>query len=221
MARTQSKGKCRFCERAFTNSGMARHLGTCKEREKRRSACPSPESRSYHIAVKGRYQPEYWMHLDVRGDATLRDLDAFLRTTWLECCGHLSAFTIAGEQYMPNADIDPDSQSMDVAVEEVLRPGMDFRHEYDFGTTTDLSLKVVAQWEGGRPDEPVELLARNDAPAIPCESCGRPATQVCGLCIFAGEGWLCDDCADGHDCDEEMLLPVVNSPRVGMCGYTG
>jgi len=221
MARAQSKGECRFCGRALTSAGMARHLGACKKREKRRSASPSSESRSYHLAVKGRYEPGYWMHLEMSADATLLDLDAFLRDIWLECCGHLSAFTIAGEQYMPNADIDPDSESMEVAIEEVLRPGMDFRHEYDFGTTTELSLKVISQWQGGRPDEPVELLARNDPPLIPCGSCGRPATQVCGQCIYAGEAWLCDDCVDGHECDEEMLLPVVNSPRVGMCGYTG
>lgn len=221
MARAQSKGKCRFCERAFANSGMARHLEACKQRQERRSASPSPESRSYHIAVKGRYQPEYWMHLEIPADATLLDLDAFLRDIWLECCGHLSAFTIAGKQYMPKADFDLDGESMDVAIEEVLRPGMDFRHEYDFGTTTELSLKVISQWEGGRPDERVELLARNDPPLIPCGSCGTPATQVCGQCIYAGEGWLCDDCADGHECGEDTLLPVVNSPRVGMCGYTG
>lgn len=24
-----------------------------------------------------------------------------------------------------------------------------------------------------------------------------------------------------HECGEDMLLPVVNSPRVGMCDYTG
>jgi len=34
-------------------------------------------------------------------------------------------------------------------------------------------------------------------------------------------GWLCDECAPKHKCGEDMLLPVVNSPRVGKCGYTG
>ena len=24
-----------------------------------------------------------------------------------------------------------------------------------------------------------------------------------------------------HDCGEEAILPVVNSPRMGVCGYTG
>ncbi len=34
-------------------------------------------------------------------------------------------------------------------------------------------------------------------------------------------GWLCDSCAEDHKCGEDMLLPVVNSPRTGVCGYTG
>ena len=39
--------------------------------------------------------------------------------------------------------------------------------------------------------------------------------------VFDGTGWLCDDYAEGHKCREEMLLPVVNSPRTGVCGYVG
>jgi hypothetical protein len=27
--------------------------------------------------------------------------------------------------------------------------------------------------------------------------------------------------SEEHECGEEALLPVVNSPRMGMCGYTG
>ncbi|MDI6903856.1 MAG: hypothetical protein QMC77_09015, partial [Methanocellales archaeon] len=56
---------------------------------------------------------------------------------------------------------------------------------------------------------------------IICESCGKTATRVCTQCVWSGEGWLCDECAGKHECGEDMLLPVVNSPRVGMCGYTG
>ena len=54
-----------------------------------------------------------------------------------------------------------------------------------------------------------------------CGVCGKPATQVCTECMWENTGWLCDECASKHDTDEEMFLPVVNSPRVGMCGYTG
>lgn len=36
-------------------------------------------------------------------------------------------------------------------------------------------------------------------------------------------GRLCADCADDHgeECDRPAFLPVVNSPRSGVCGYTG
>jgi hypothetical protein len=69
----------------------------------------------------------------------------------------------------------------------------------------------------------VELLARNDAPQIACDQCGtgKPATQICTECMYQTGGWLCDDCITTHDCDPAMLLPVVNSPRAGICGYTG
>jgi len=28
-------------------------------------------------------------------------------------------------------------------------------------------------------------------------------------------------CARSHECDHEMFLPVVNSPRAGVCAYSG
>ena len=67
----------------------------------------------------------------------------------------------------------------------------------------------------------VQILARNNPPPIPCASCGKPATQVCTMCIYNGEAWFCDDCTEDHECEEDYFLPVVNSPRVGQCGYTG
>ena len=37
----------------------------------------------------------------------------------------------------------------------------------------------------------------------------------------SGEGFLCEDCAHTHACDECMQLRVCNSPRMGVCGYEG
>ena len=116
-----------------------------------------------------------------------------------------------------------DEKSMrGVKLGKLLSVGQQFEHEYDFGTTTELKLKVVAEREGmAVKGKPVQVLAQNEPPEIPCENCGKLATQVCSECIYEGEGWVCDDCAEEHECGEDMLLPVVNSPRVGMCGYTG
>ena len=49
--------------------------------------------------VEGRDLPEYWMHLKVFTNVKLWELDNFFRDTWLECCGHMSAFTIEGIRY--------------------------------------------------------------------------------------------------------------------------
>jgi ribosomal protein L37AE/L43A len=110
---------------------------------------------------------------------------------------------------------------MNFKMGSVLCVGTAFIHEYDFGTTTTLALKVLSEREGLPLQEPVQTLARNEPPNITCDVCGKPATQVCAQCIWIGEGWLCDKCAKSHKCGEDMLLPVANSPRVGMCGYTG
>ncbi|ODS35044.1 MAG: hypothetical protein A7316_04550 [Candidatus Altiarchaeales archaeon WOR_SM1_86-2] len=211
MARQQSKGKCGFCGGTFSKGAMRRHLDSCKERK-----VPKGTGHIFHIVVDA---GEYWMHLDAGGDATLKDLDGFLRGIWLECCGHLSAFTIQGIQYMSDPYYDEDT-GMDVILDRVIAPGMKFIHEYDFGTTTELDLKVVSEREGAI-EGGIQLLARNDPPEIICGKCGEPATTMCTGCFWESKGWLCDKCAGEHECGEEMMMPVVNSPRVGVCGYTG
>jgi hypothetical protein len=160
------------------------------------------------------------MHIEIPENATLKDLDGFLRQIWLECCGHLSSFEIEGKTFI-SEKMDQGDRSMRVALGKVVAPGMKFEHIYDFGTSTELSLKVVSAREGLAQDRAVRILARNDPPDIRCQICGKPATAVCSQCIYEGTGWVCDECAKRHECGEDMLLPVVNSPRVGMCGYTG
>jgi len=223
MARAKSVGACALCGAKFESSDMSKHLKACREK----AAAPSGKKREkmFHVAVEGADGPEYWMHLEIPARATLEDLDGFLRDTWLECCGHLSAFEIGRKQYMPEEALgEVGDESMDVALSDVLKPGMKLGYQYDFGSTTALVLRVVAEHEGGPPgrkDEPVRVLARNDPPEIKCESCGKPAELVCPECLCEGRGWLCKKCAKKHRCGDEMMLPVVNSPRVGVCGYCG
>jgi hypothetical protein len=98
---------------------------------------------------------------------------------------------------------------------------MQLIHEYDFGSTTELTIKVVSEFESTMKTGKVEILARNDPPQIKCSYCDNRATAICTECIYEDAGWLCDDCAEDHDCGQDMMLPVVNSPRTGVCGYTG
>jgi hypothetical protein len=115
-----------------------------------------------------------------------------------------------------------EDRSMGALLGRVLKVGQKFSHEYDFGSTTHLKLKVLAEREGIEPGKkkPVTILARNNPPVILCQVCGKRATQVASGYYSAEEDGYCSKCA-GENEDEEMLLPVVNSPRIGVCGYTG
>jgi hypothetical protein len=220
--KTISNGKCSLCGGVFGKAAMTAHLKSCRRKQ---AAAERPEQGSrktpaFHLVVEGRYLPEYWMHLAVSAKATLDTLDRFLRDTWLECCGHMSEFEIDGTRYSVEP-MDRDDKTMDVKLTDVLAPGMKFDHVYDFGSTTHLRLKVVSEDQSDLAGKKVRILARNEPPVIPCERCGQPAVQVCTQCIYSGKGWLCEKCAAKHECGDEMFLPVVNSPRVGVCGYTG
>ncbi len=230
--KSESNGVCSLCGGTFGKRAMTKHLTSCvkeKANAEMSSSKQKPKSgKLFHLVAEGRYQPAYWIHIAAHVQAKLDDLDGFLRDIWLECCGHMSAFTIDGVTYSGSggsfgSDFEDvmDDESTNVSLNNVLVPKMKFYYEYDFGTTTELALKVVSEYEGFIKGKDIQLMARNEPPVTMCDSCDKIATQVCSNCVYNGEGWLCDECASEHECGEEMLLPVVNSPRVGMCAYCG
>lgn len=228
MSTRASQGRCRYCDRVLSKSGMSRHLQACKQRALSMKA-EKGSGRLFHLVVEGRDSPEYWMHLEAPGIATLDEIDALLRMTWLECCGHLSAFFIGGVEYSIDADMlmvddlwfGPEPASMGTQLYRVLRPGLQFTYDYDFGSTTRLRLRVLSERKARVQTRPLSILARNEAPDIACSECGALAIEVCTECAWTGRGWLCLTCSQQHECDEFLRLPVVNSPRVGVCAYTG
>lgn len=116
---------------------------------------------------------------------------------------------------------------MNTQVRRHFRPGMAIPYQYDFGTTSELMIKVVDQREGKPTTEnPIALMARNAFEPPPCAECGQPATQLCAECMWeqGPEAMFCDVHAEEHAEDlehEDMLMSIVNSPRTGMCGYNG
>ncbi len=324
-----SKGICSFCKGEFEKAKMTQHLKYCKQRAaeiaaEAQSATETQKTRLFHMLVEGRHNPEYWMHLEMPASDALADLDGFLRDIWLECCGHLSEFTIGGTSYstepednffwagaetveeeeteeeeeeeelsvdelldsfppeylnmlpqhtlselrkfqslddmvtylqdalksIPEGDYPHtteemdeyrsryfekqileallemvEDRSLDVPLEKVLKVGQKFSYEYDFGSTTDLTLKVVSEREGRVEDmdeDNIEVIARNIQPVMLCKVCGKPAKLVVSGYFDVEENAYCSKkCVKKSGEDTDMLLPVVNSPRVGVCGYTG
>jgi hypothetical protein len=204
---------------------MSRHLAKClaENAAGKSSLVSAKPARRFHIVVEG--GPLYWLHVEMPASATLADLDGYLRDIWLECCGHLSAFRINGVSYAvqpDDSDWGEEERNMNISVGKVLRTGMKFSYEYDFGSTTALQLKVVGERSvPATSKERVRLLARNDSPAIPCGACGAPATRINSSEPWESTAWLCDTCATKSEEDADYFLPVANSPRAGVCGYTG
>ncbi len=134
VATEVSKGVCRFCDGQFEKSKMSQHLKFCKERKAKLAAADeqsSEKTRLFHLVVEGHYNPDYWLHIELPADTLLADLDSFLRSIWLECCGHLSAFIIAGVHYSWEPDDYPFflGSTESVTTEGEPEPGYDFRQE--------------------------------------------------------------------------------------------
>jgi Plasmid pRiA4b ORF-3-like protein len=213
-------GICALCGKRIAKSSASRHMVKCAADHdpKKGSPCQLVELR---IQAEG--VPEFWLQIEVKSSARLRSIDQFLRDTWLECCGHLSQFIVGRTRY--ESTVDPawaqeNTRSMSCTVGEVFsRAGATAAYEYDLGTTTALEIKVVRVREAHAGRQAVRLLARNEPPCWVCAVCGQPATTICTECLDGD--LLCDEHAESHGCDDEMFLPVVNSPRAGACGYCG
>jgi hypothetical protein len=225
----QSRGACGFCGQEFAKAGLTRHLKTCAKRLEAQAAAEKTRrtvQKLHHLQVQDAWGGNYWLHLEIRDNATLANLDHYLREIWLECCGHLSAFEIGDISYASSPDPwgESDDRSMAVKVGKVFAPGMTLHYEYDFGSTTELTIKVLDE-RAGKPlsEHPIFLMARNKFEAPTCMECDQPAVWFCTQCPYdrADErGELCEEHAKEHE-HEDMVLALVNSPRVGVCGYSG
>ena len=211
------EGTCTYCGGTYTKSGMVRHLRACADREAAIAAANGPEQSLYHLRVDDEWAPPFWLDLELRGSAPLEALDSYLRSIWLECCGHMSQFTTGG---WGSRELSASRRA-----EEVLGADTELVHLYDFGTTSETRIRVMDVRTGAPTTEhPIALMARNERPDLRCMECDRPAEWLCVECMYETEdnGLLCDEHVDAHPHDAYgEPLPFVNSPRTGMCGYTG
>jgi hypothetical protein len=220
----KSEGKCFFYGGTFTKAGINCHLQIHLRQKVKENAV----GQSYLVKIET--DPHYggfpyFLSLWLNGNTTMKNIDDFLRDIWLECCVHLSVFTnpknrkqndgIWGffetvellekgkqKEYEKLMEESNDEVPMSRKTDKVFYKGLKLEYEYDFGSSTDLLLTVVEDYPV-KADKKIVLLSRNE----PLE-------------------WLCDTCAEKHakkceDFSEYAAMPVVNSPRMGVCGYEG
>ena len=244
----KSEGKCLFCGKTFAKAGVNRHLAT-HLKEKATDGNPGT---SFLVKVepdKSWGTTLYFLSLWIDGETTMDTFDSFLRAIWLECCGHASAFqdpkrSGSGggmwdimdayelldkgneEEYNRIMEDCTGQIPMSTEVKDALYKGLALDYEYDFGSTTSLTITAMEQYPM-KAVQDIVLLSRNEPLQIMCSGCGKvPATQICTVCAWDGGGVFCNKCAKKHakECEDfadYASMPVVNSPRMGVCAYEG
>lgn len=238
----QTKGFCKYCGREYTKNGILRHLGACKKRKtKLTEENGKRRCRYFQIVIYGKYAKDYWLIIETSENTTLKELDNFIRDIWVECCGHLSAFTINGIEYescpSTNCFWGQPSKNMNYRLRDVVDVGDSISYEYDFGSTTELIVKLHSVREGEKRNSEIVILSRNNPPKIICSNCKQnEAEWVDPQRYYEGLPFWCEECLregydeeddDGdeyyedEDCVPEYFLNTCNSPRMGVCGYEG
>jgi hypothetical protein len=244
----ESKGKCLFCGETFAKAGINRHLQTHLKQKAKENAA----GKSYLVKVESNPRwgsSSYFLSLWVNGSATMGDIDQFLRDIWLECCGHMSAFTnpknrrqrggiwdffeaenllMKGKQkeYEKLMEDTNGEVPMSRKTDKVFYKGLKLEYEYDFGSSTELLLTVVEEYPF-KSDGIIVLLSRNEPLEWLCDTCHKePAAQICTVHDWDDDSLFCAKCAKKHakECEDfadYAAMPVVNSPRMGVCGYEG
>jgi hypothetical protein len=206
-----SEGKCIYCNETFSQKEITKHLASHLAQMEKDAKLKL--SKIYcHVEVEA---GEMFLHLLVKGTAKMKVIDNFLRSIWLECCGHLSAFR--------HKDFKP---SMSSLVEDIFAPKIKLQHDYDFGTTTTIAL-VARKHYKLLLKEDIILLSRNEPLKLLCAICKKnPASTLCSICRWDSYAFFCNECEKIHedscnDFEDYAKMDVVNSPRMGECGYDG
>jgi len=218
----QTKGICTHCGKEVAKGSVTKHLATCPQIQEsigKAEGSKAVAESLYHLRVEDAYQKQFWLDLEIGGTKTLNHLDTYLRGIWLECCGHLSEFMLGSGRLAETIGMQRKIGDVFSQAEEKLT------HIYDFGTSSETLVKLVGM-RLGKPltKKPSALLVRNKMPEVQCIKCDQPATHLCLECQYEDEVWgaLCDKHAKTHPHNNYgEPIPLVNSPRLGMCGYEG
>jgi hypothetical protein len=199
----KSTGNCYLCGANLGKNAMKTHLFKLHGDDEGGQECSL-------LKIEGVYDKDYWLYADIPMDKTLKALDSFLRKIWLECCGHMSAFSFSG-----HVEAGMSRKLGNFAI------GAKLFHEYDFGTTTETVITIMGITKRKPQKETVRLLARNVPPVFQCADCGKTAEYISREYTDSNEPlFYCEECRDKNE-DGEYMLPVTNSPRMGECGYEG
>ena len=197
-----SIGNCYLCGATLGKVAIKNHLIKIHNKDKGGQEC-------YLLKIEGVFNKEYWLYVDIPMEKTLYDIDTFLRKIWLECCTHMSAF------FLPkHIELNANRKL------KTFEAGTKLYHHYDFGTTTETVITILETIKREPQKEAIRLLARNVPPAFKCADCGEMAAYIDTELMYESDNpFYCKKCRKRDD--DDMLLPITNSLRMGECAYSG
>ncbi len=208
-------GRCYFCNREGTQTILKNHFSKCVPYQK---SLEQGENIYYMLRIEDSFNPDYWLFINMKSTSKLSSLDGFLRKIWLECCNHTSQFSFSESGYPI-----PFSRKIDQVFlldsDKILKTKLHYK--YDFDNPTTLTINPMSIFKSIYHKKNIMLMARNILHEFKC-SCQKQAEFICTKCQYGNKNpFLCKECASTHKCGTEALLPVVNSPRMGICKYDG
>jgi hypothetical protein len=141
-------------------------------------------------------EPRVWRRIVVPESLTLRGLHDVLQVAMGWHNSHLFLFAIGDRDYADLEDADDMGNVDRTTLGAVIRPGMTFRYDYDFGDGWEHDVRVV----GTTPADGPHCL--DGARACPPEDCGGPG----------GYAELCEALADPSHRDHDALADWLGGP---------
>lgn len=229
-----TQGRCQGCNALISKKAFIKHLETC------------PIIQSYKndqnllFQIFDRYRPDlYWMVVAAPPTLTLKELDSFLRSIWLGCCQHMSCFVLPSneKEFYPycfwNRSF-TERHRYDLMnnyhLQDIFPKYSYLDYDFDFGNLSALQIEFLpnhdntSSFYSNTLVNDFQLLILNHPPYYTCDKCCKLPLEVnCSVCMRS----FCLKCLQSrraHNCDifdTEDILPIINSPRVGKCGYIG
>lgn len=162
------KGKCCYCSKELSKSGVLKHLKACQKRQEYIESSLGvlqKENVKFIICIYSKYEPNnYWLYVAIDENTTLEDLDKFLCDICLENSGNSSKFKINDMTYASNKNRHWFSEeglcTTDTKIKSIVDVGN--KMDYDFGNDTYLEIKILDKFVCHKKVKKIELMAKNN-----------------------------------------------------------
>jgi len=148
MKRIRTKGICAYCKTEIPKNtrSIIKHLSECKS-----AVVSKTDSPVHHMVlmIEGKYNPDYWLVIKVKSVLSIKKIDRFIRDIWVECCGHMSAFSYNRSKI-----------GMSQKICNVFDGPYIIDYIYDYGSSTELSLSLLGEMDDSN-DKDNQVLKRN------------------------------------------------------------